>query len=81
MQELSCFKGWPVTFLTTGQFETIVGFIYMYRNESHFCAIATTAYFICWSTESTSRLKTNPAVHRVPHDINDIYYDKKSSLL
>lgn len=24
MQELSCFKGWPVTFLTTGQYETRV---------------------------------------------------------
>lgn len=50
MQELSCFKGWPVTFLTTGQYEAMVGFIYIYRKESHFRAIAAPAQFIFEST-------------------------------
>lgn len=39
------------------------------------------SYSLFHLREHLRRLKTNPAVHRIPYDINYIYYDRNCSLV
>lgn len=55
--------------------------LHLRKRKPLLCHGSYSLFYLLEHREHLRRLKTKPAVHRLPHDINDIYYDKKSSLV